>query len=366
MARVKGAVHAKKHHRAVLEQAQGYYGNKSRSFRAANEQVMHSMQYAYRDRRARKGDFRQLWIQRINAAARLNGTSYSRFIAGLHRAQVDVDRKVLADLAVTEPEAFASLVQVANEALAGGRPDRRGRFLTQPGLAVTHQRVRRLRQLLRKREPAQRRAGAGRRGRRTARGGAGGGCPRRSCLRCTGGRRRPGGGRGDRTQALAAGARVFDLGPGGHRAGRLHGDPQPVLAVVGWEPAALDGLAAGDAAWWSAYDVRDPGNVGTVIRTADASGVDAVVCCDGTVDPTNPKCVRATAGSLFHVPIVVGGAAVDVVADLAAAGIRTVGAAVQWRPGLRRVRLAPPGGPGARQRGLRSRRPGGRRRSTRV
>jgi large subunit ribosomal protein L20 len=119
MARVKRAVHAKKHHRAVLEQAQGYYGNKSRSFRAANEQLMHSGQYAYRDRRARKGDFRQLWIQRINAAARINGTSYSRFIAGLHRADVEVDRKVLADLAVTEPEAFATLVQVANEALAG-------------------------------------------------------------------------------------------------------------------------------------------------------------------------------------------------------------------------------------------------------
>jgi large subunit ribosomal protein L20 len=119
MARVKGAVHAKKHHRAILKQAQGYYGNKSRSFRAANEQVMHSGQYAYRDRRARKGDFRQLWIQRINAAARLNGMSYSRFIAGLHRADVEVDRKVLSDLAVTAPEAFASLVQVAEGALAG-------------------------------------------------------------------------------------------------------------------------------------------------------------------------------------------------------------------------------------------------------
>ena len=118
MARVKRAVHSKKHHRAVLEQAQGYYGNKSRSFRSANEQVMHSLQYAYRDRRARKGDFRQLWIQRINAAARLNGTSYSRFIAGLRVAEVTVDRKVLADLAVREPEAFASLVTVANEALA--------------------------------------------------------------------------------------------------------------------------------------------------------------------------------------------------------------------------------------------------------
>jgi large subunit ribosomal protein L20 len=116
MARVKRGVHARKHHRAILEQAQGYYGNKSRSFRAANEQVMHSLQYAYRDRRARKGDFRQLWIQRINAASRQHGTSYSRFIAGLHRAGVAVDRKVLADLAVNDPAAFGSLVAVANQA----------------------------------------------------------------------------------------------------------------------------------------------------------------------------------------------------------------------------------------------------------
>ena len=113
MARVKRAVHGKKHRRAVLEQAQGYYGNKSRSFRAANEQVMHSLQYAYRDRRARKGDFRQLWIQRINAAARQHGMSYSRFITGLRRPGVEVDRKVLADLAVTDPAAFAALVKVA-------------------------------------------------------------------------------------------------------------------------------------------------------------------------------------------------------------------------------------------------------------
>src|ERR1700742_540272 len=100
MARVKRAVHAKKKRGEILERAQGYYGNKSRSFRAANEQVMHSLQYAYRDRRARKGDFRQLWIQRINAAARLEGLSYSRLIAGLKAAEVTVDRKILADLAV--------------------------------------------------------------------------------------------------------------------------------------------------------------------------------------------------------------------------------------------------------------------------
>ncbi|HEY2332907.1 MAG TPA: 50S ribosomal protein L20 [Acidimicrobiales bacterium] len=116
MARVKRAVHAKKHHKAILEQAQGYYGNKSRSYRSANEQVMHSLQYAYRDRRARKGDFRKLWIQRINAAARQNGMSYSRFIAGLKAAEVEVDRKMLADLAVTDGVAFAALVKVADAA----------------------------------------------------------------------------------------------------------------------------------------------------------------------------------------------------------------------------------------------------------
>ncbi len=119
MARVKRAVHGKKHRRAVLERAQGFYGNKSRSFRAANEQVMHSLQYAYRDRRARKGDFRQLWIQRINAAARLNGTTYSRFIAGLHREGIEVDRKILADLAVRDPGAFSSLVRLVEMDGAG-------------------------------------------------------------------------------------------------------------------------------------------------------------------------------------------------------------------------------------------------------
>jgi large subunit ribosomal protein L20 len=120
MARVKRAIQSKKHRRAVLEQAQGYYGNKSRSYRAAHEQVMHSLQYAYRDRRARKGDFRQLWIQRINAATRQHGMSYSRFIAGLKAAEVEVDRKILADLAVRDSAAFAALVEVARQAGTGG------------------------------------------------------------------------------------------------------------------------------------------------------------------------------------------------------------------------------------------------------
>ena len=116
MARVKRAVGSKKHRRQVLEKAKGYYGNKSRSYRAAHEQVMRSGQYAFRDRRARKGEFRKLWIQRINAACRQNGTTYSRFISGLRVAEVDVDRKVLADLAVNDPAAFAALVKVAQSA----------------------------------------------------------------------------------------------------------------------------------------------------------------------------------------------------------------------------------------------------------
>jgi large subunit ribosomal protein L20 len=118
MARVKRAVSSRKHRKQVLERAKGYYGNRSRSYRSANEAVMHAGQYAFRDRRARKGEFRRLWIQRINAACRQNDISYSRFIAGLHAAGVEVDRKVLADLAVTDAGAFASLVQVAKGALS--------------------------------------------------------------------------------------------------------------------------------------------------------------------------------------------------------------------------------------------------------
>ena len=113
MARVKRAVNAHKTRREILERASGYRGQRSRLYRKAKEQVLHSMQYSYRDRRDRKGDFRQLWIQRINAAARLNGMTYNRFIQGLKIAGVEVDRKILAELAVSEPAAFAALVEVA-------------------------------------------------------------------------------------------------------------------------------------------------------------------------------------------------------------------------------------------------------------
>lgn len=117
MARVKRAVNAQKKRRTTLERAAGYRGQRSRLYRKAKEQVTHSLVYSYRDRKKRKGDFRKLWIQRINAAARENGMTYNRFIQGLKIAGIGVDRRVLADLAVNDPGAFAQLVTLAREAL---------------------------------------------------------------------------------------------------------------------------------------------------------------------------------------------------------------------------------------------------------
>jgi large subunit ribosomal protein L20 len=118
VARVKRSVNAAKKRRETLERAAGYRGQRSRLYRKAKEQVTHSLGYAYRDRRARKGDFRRLWIQRINAAARAQGMTYNRFIQGLRTAGVEVDRKILADLAVNDSAAFAALVDVARRSLA--------------------------------------------------------------------------------------------------------------------------------------------------------------------------------------------------------------------------------------------------------
>ncbi|RJQ70502.1 50S ribosomal protein L20 [Pseudonocardiaceae bacterium YIM PH 21723] len=117
MARVKRAVNAQKKRRTTLELASGYRGQRSRLYRKAKEQILHSMTYAYRDRRARKGDFRQLWITRINAAARANGVTYNRLIQGLKLAEIEVDRKILAELAVSDPAAFTALVELSKNAL---------------------------------------------------------------------------------------------------------------------------------------------------------------------------------------------------------------------------------------------------------
>lgn len=117
MPRVKRAVNAHKKRRTVLNRAKGYYGAKSRSYRAAKEQVQHSLQYMYRDRRNKKRDIRRLWITRINAGARLNGLSYSVFMNGLKKAGVQLDRKVLSDMAINDPEAFTAVAEVAKKAL---------------------------------------------------------------------------------------------------------------------------------------------------------------------------------------------------------------------------------------------------------
>src|SRR5690625_854226 len=118
MARVKGSVVARRRHKKILKQARGYYGARSRSFRVAKQAVIKAGQYAYRDRRQRKRQFRSLWIARINAASRANGLSYSRLIAGLRKAKIGLDRKVLADLAVHDKQAFSAAVGQARQALA--------------------------------------------------------------------------------------------------------------------------------------------------------------------------------------------------------------------------------------------------------
>ena len=116
MARAKNAPSARRTRRKVVARAKGYRGARSRTYKAANEQVMHAMVDSYSHRRARKGDFRRLWITRINAAARQNGMSYSRFVAGLNAAGVEVNRKMLAEMAVNDPDAFSQLVRIAREA----------------------------------------------------------------------------------------------------------------------------------------------------------------------------------------------------------------------------------------------------------
>ena len=118
MARVKRSVNAKKKRREVLESAKGYRGLKKNTYRKAKEQMLKSLSYAYRDRRARKRDFRRLWIIRINAGARQNGLSYNQFMHGLRKAEIELDRKVLADIAVSDPKAFGALAEAAKAALA--------------------------------------------------------------------------------------------------------------------------------------------------------------------------------------------------------------------------------------------------------
>ncbi len=119
MARVKGGTISRARHKKVMKQAKGYFGSKHRLYRTANEQVMHSGKYAYRDRKQKKRDFRKLWITRINAACRQNDISYSKFINGLTKAEIDINRKMLSEIAIDNPTAFTELVKVAKDALEG-------------------------------------------------------------------------------------------------------------------------------------------------------------------------------------------------------------------------------------------------------
>ena len=290
MARVKRSVHGRKHHRAVLEQAKGYYGNKSRSYRAANEQLMHSMQYAFRDRRARKGDFRKLWIQRINAGARQHGMSYSRLINGLHLAGVEVDRKVLADLAVSDSEAFGALVATAR-GRAVQRARRRGRFLTQR-LAFSHRRVRRLRGLLQKRSARWAERAFVAEGAELIRCALDAGVPIESLYVSPDGA-------DDRAvqdvcrRAEAAGVRVFPLGAGVLERVADTVTPQPVLAVLPMldePPAGTEPWSARDGALVVVLvDVRDPGNAGTVLRRRTPRGRRSSSTPATRSTPTTPR-----------------------------------------------------------------------------
>ena len=122
MSRARRSVQSRRRRKTTLARAKGYYGNKSRTWRGANEQLLHSGQYAFRDRRARKGEMRRLWIQRINAGCRQHSSTYSTFMAGLRAAGVEVDRKALADMAVNDPDSFAALVKLADDARTSDLP----------------------------------------------------------------------------------------------------------------------------------------------------------------------------------------------------------------------------------------------------
>ena len=341
MARVKRAVGSKKHRRQVLERAKGYYGNKSRSFRAANEQVMRSGQYAFRDRRARKGEFRRLWIQRINAACRQNGISYSRFIAGLHASGIEVDRKVLADLAVTRPRRVQR----------PGRRRPRAGWRPRPDRARLH-------------EPEGPTAAAPPGAPQCA---SGGGCARRR------GRwpwpswpRRPAA-RSRRSSCRRAPSRPAACWPRcpatSWRPGVLERvatteAPRPLLAVVRFRPAGAEVLAdgglrrgggrpgrSGQPRHRSCARPRRPGPTPSCSRPTPSTS-------------TNPKVVRASAGALFQVPVV------DQVelGELRALGLRTLGTSAGRRYVLHRGRPHRPDRDRRRQRGARpARRRAGRR-----
>ena len=337
MARVKRAVNAQKKRRTVLEGASGYRGQRSRLYRKAKEQMLHSMQYAYRDRRDRKGDFRQLWITRINAAARANGMTYNRLIQGLRLAGIEVDRKILADLAVNDATAFAGLVEAARAAAAGrrqrggrltaGAPDarcgcpdpgptrsRRGRpgsslpggcsagaTATRPGLFLAEG-PQAVREALA--------AGAVDRAvrhRRRATAGTASWSTRPTPPTCRSGR--------SPTTALAALAETVT--------------PQGVVAVCRQlHHAELAAVARRPARGWSPCSPGSPTRATPAPSCAPPTrpAPSAVVFAGGTRRPVQRQVRAGLAGSLFHVDVVRGGDAAAAVAALRAAGLTVLAA----------------------------------------
>ncbi len=280
MARVKRAVGSKKHRKQVLERAKGYYGNKSRSVRAANEQVMKSGQYAFRDRRAKKGEFRRLWIQRINAACRLPR----------ERDQLQpVHRRPQRRRHRGRSQGDVRSGHHRSGRLHGARARCQGGALSTVGLTFSNPKVQRLRRLL---------------GRRSARSEEGVFVVEGPSLVA---------------QALAAGWQIEAqfVAPGAEevplperpgvrarperdRAGGLHGGATAGAGGVRQRPSLLP---PGADFVMVADRLSDPGNAGTIIRSAEAAGAQAVVLTPGSVDPYNPKVVRSTAGSLFRMPV---------------------------------------------------------------
>ena len=343
MARVKRAVNAHKKRRVTLERASGYRGQRSRLYRKAKEQVTHSLVYSYNDRRKKKGDFRKLWIQRINAGARANGLTYNRFIQGLKAAGVEVDRKILADLAVNDAPAFAALVETAKANLPedvnapgvgltprlrrypGGEPSpgTGNRLLPAAPLSAKSGRVKTARRLARRSARAEHRLflaeGAKaltealhrrRRGRGVRHRGR-----HRAVRRAAQGRRRR-----RRPVAARRGRRGRLAQRSGHPAGHRRGLPLPRRRPRPRCSRRERGERLDTTHVVICADVRDPGNAGTVIRCADASGADGVVLAGHSVDPYNDKTVRATVGSLWHLPISVHDDPADVVRRAQAAG----------------------------------------------
>ena len=260
MPRVKRSVHARKKRRKVLEQAKGYWGLKSTSYRYAKEQVEHSLVYAYRDRKNRKRTFRSLWIVRINAAARANGLSYNRFIAGVHKAGIELDRKSLADLAVADPKAFALDRGAGQGRARGGLRSRLGLITSRD-----NEKLKLVRKLLGAVSTATRPGLFAAEGRIS------------STLRAAAGI--------EPVELLVAGENVApELLAGVSTLGH----PPRVIGVYrradlprGARDVCLVALAAGD-----------PGNVGTLVRTADAFGACVALSEGAPTRPARRRCGR--------------------------------------------------------------------------